>query len=132
MIATLEGHRDALRFLCGCDRFGDRHGSFRVFVVHQGVLRSLATHVEEFTPLRDRFPIERRRPADANRRRTKRRCLLNATIGLILEIGGELSQDAVAQRGGIGIATLYRHFPDQQTLLRAVVLDVLDRTIDPG
>ena len=42
------------------------------------------------------------------------------------------SRDAVAQRAGIGIATLYRHFPDQQTLLRAVVLDVLDRTIEHG
>ena len=38
----------------------------------------------------------------------------------------------MAQRAGIGIATLYRHFPDQQTLLRAVVLDVLDRTIEHG
>lgn len=47
-------------------------------------------------------------------------------------MGGDPSRDAVAQRAGIGIATLYRHFPDQQTLLRAVVLDVLDRTIEQG
>ena len=67
--------------------------------------------------------------ADARR---NRRCVLDAAIGLILEIGGELSRDAVAQRGGIGIAALYRNFPDQQTLLRAVVLNVLDRTIDQG
>ena len=67
----------------------------------------------------------------ADARRNRRR-LLDATIGLILEIGGEPSRDAVAERAGIGIATLYRHFPDQQTLLRAVVLDVLDRTIEQG
>jgi len=67
----------------------------------------------------------------ADARRNRRR-LLDATIELILEIGGEPSRDAVAQRAGIGIATLYRHFPDQQTLLRAVALDVLDRTIDQG
>ncbi len=64
--------------------------------------------------------------------RKNRRRLLDATIELILEIGGEPTRDAVAQRAGIGIATLYRHFPDQQTLLRAVVLDVLDRTIEQG
>lgn len=67
--------------------------------------------------------------ADALR---NRRRLLDAAISLILEIGGEPSRDAVAQRAGIGIATLYRHFPDRQALLRAVALDALDRTIAAG
>ncbi len=67
----------------------------------------------------------------ADARRNRRR-LLDAAIELILDIGGEPSRDAIAQRAGVGIATLYRHFPDQQELLRAVVLDVLDRTIDRG
>jgi AcrR family transcriptional regulator len=67
----------------------------------------------------------------ADARRNRRR-LLDAAIQLILEIGGEPSRDAVAQRAGVGIGTLYRHFPDQQALLRAVVLDVLDRTIHLG
>ena len=73
--------------------------------------------------------VDRAVRADVQR---NRRRLLDATIGLILETGGEPSRDAVAQRAGTGIATLYRHFPDQQGLLRAVVLDVLDRTIDQG
>jgi AcrR family transcriptional regulator len=64
--------------------------------------------------------------------RRNRRRLLDAATGLIRENGGEPTRDAVAKRAGIGIATLYRHFPDQQALLRAVVLDVLDRTIDQG
>jgi AcrR family transcriptional regulator len=67
----------------------------------------------------------------ADARRSRRR-LLDAAIELILEIGGEPTRDAVAQRAGLGIGTLYRHFPDRQTLLHAVVLDVLDRTIDAG
>jgi AcrR family transcriptional regulator len=67
--------------------------------------------------------------ADARR---NRRLLLDAAIGLILEMGREPSRDAVAQRAGVGIGTLYRHFPDQQALLRAVVLDALDRTIHLG
>ncbi len=64
--------------------------------------------------------------------RHSRRRLLDATVELVLEIGGEPTRDAVAQRAGVGIGTLYRHFPDRQALLRAVVLDVLDRTIEAG
>jgi AcrR family transcriptional regulator len=67
----------------------------------------------------------------ADARRNRRR-LLDAATALILEMGGDPSRDAVAQRAGLGVATLYRHFPDQQALLRAVVLDVLDRTIEQG
>ncbi len=67
----------------------------------------------------------------ADARRSRRR-LLDATIELILESGGEPARDAVAHRAGVGIGTLYRHFPDRTTLLRAVVLDVLNRTIDAG
>jgi AcrR family transcriptional regulator len=67
----------------------------------------------------------------ADARRNRRR-LLDAAVELILEIGGEPSRDAVAQRAGVGIGTLYRHFPDQQALLRAVVLTVIDRTIHLG
>lgn len=40
--------------------------------------------------------------------------------------------DAVATRAGVGVGTLYRHFPDRQDLLKAVVLEVLDRTIECG
>lgn len=64
--------------------------------------------------------------------RRNRRLLVDAAIELVLELGGAPSRDEVAQRAGVGIATLYRHFPDQQDLLRAVALDVLDRTIAAG
>jgi AcrR family transcriptional regulator len=67
----------------------------------------------------------------ADARRNRRR-LLDAATELILEVGGEPPRDAVAQRAGVGIATLYRHFGDQQELLRAVALDVLDRAIAEG
>jgi AcrR family transcriptional regulator len=74
-------------------------------------------------------PESRSMRADAQR---SRRRLLDAAIELILEIGAEPSRDAIAVRAGVGIGTLYRHYPDRQSLLRAVVLDVLDRTIDQG
>lgn len=67
--------------------------------------------------------------ADAVR---NRRRLLDATIELVLEIGGEPSRDAIAKRAGVGIATLYRHFSDQHDMLRAMAIDVLDRSIAAG
>lgn len=67
--------------------------------------------------------------ADAQR---NRRRLIDAAVELILESGGEPNMDAVATRAGVGVGTLYRHFLDRQQLLRAVVLDVLDRTIERG
>lgn len=70
-------------------------------------------------------------PARADAQRNRRR-LLDAAIEVVLEVGGEPSRDAVAQRAGVGIGTLYRHFPDQQQLLRAVALEVIDRAIEQG
>ena len=70
-------------------------------------------------------------PIRADARRNRRR-LLDAATELILEIGGEPSRDAIAQRAGVGIGTLYRHFSDRRTLFHAVVVDVLDRTVVQG
>jgi AcrR family transcriptional regulator len=67
--------------------------------------------------------------ADARRNRER---ILDAAVDSILEVGGEPARDAVAQRAGVGIGTLYRHFPDQQSLLHAVALHVLDRSIAAG
>lgn len=67
--------------------------------------------------------------ADARR---NRQSIVDAAIELVLDVGGEPSRDAVAERAGVGIATLYRHFPDQQQLLRAVAVEVLDRAIREG
>ncbi|HSP27079.1 MAG TPA: TetR/AcrR family transcriptional regulator [Ilumatobacteraceae bacterium] len=67
--------------------------------------------------------------ADARR---NRRSIVNAAIEVVLEVGGEPSRDAVAERAGVGIATLYRHFPEQPELLRAVAVEVLDRAISEG
>jgi AcrR family transcriptional regulator len=67
--------------------------------------------------------------ADARR---NRQAIVDATIELVLEVGGEPCRDAVAERAGVGIATLYRHFPDQPLLLRAATVEVLDRAIREG
>lgn len=67
--------------------------------------------------------------ADAAR---NRRAIVEAAIALVLDVGGEPSRDAVAARAGVGIATLYRHFPDQPQLLRAVAVEVIDRAVEEG
>ena len=70
-------------------------------------------------------------PVRADARRSRRR-LLDAASELVLESGGEPARDAVARRAGVGIGTLYRHFPERDDLLRAVALDALDRAIERG
>ena len=67
--------------------------------------------------------------ADARRNQER---LLDAAVELILEVGGDPGREAVARRAEVGIGTLYRHFPDQQSLLVAVARHVQDRTIAAG
>ena len=62
--------------------------------------------------------------ADARRNRDQ---LLLAARDVFVEQGAGAALDDVARRAGVGIATLYRRFPDRQSLMRAVALDVLRR-----
>jgi AcrR family transcriptional regulator len=54
--------------------------------------------------------------------------LLSAARDLVADRGAGVALDEVAQRAGVGIATLYRRFPDRNALLRGVVLDALEQT----
>jgi AcrR family transcriptional regulator len=60
--------------------------------------------------------------ADALRNRHQ---LLAAARAVFVEQGADAPLDDVARRAGVGIATLYRRFPDRAALMRAVVSDVL-------
>ncbi|MGN6562087.1 MAG: TetR/AcrR family transcriptional regulator [Thermomicrobiales bacterium] len=62
--------------------------------------------------------------ADARRNRDQ---LLHAARDVFVEHGPSAALEEVARRAGVGIATLYRRFPDRQSLQRAVALDVLAR-----
>jgi len=46
---------------------------------------------------------------------------------VFVELGADAPLDEVARRAGVGIATLYRRFPDRESLQRAVALDVLEQ-----
>jgi AcrR family transcriptional regulator len=54
--------------------------------------------------------------ADARRNREK---LLTAATELFAASGKDVSLDAVAKRAGVGIGTLYRHFPTRDALVEA-------------
>src|SRR5438552_10199141 len=65
--------------------------------------------------------------ADARRNREQ---LLAAARDVFVELGADAPLDEVARRAGVGIATLYRRFPDRVALQRAVALDVMAQAAD--
>ncbi|MGI8751122.1 MAG: TetR/AcrR family transcriptional regulator [Acidimicrobiales bacterium] len=71
----------------------------------------------------EQHPEERPRRADARRNYDR---LLRAAAEVFTAEGAEASLDEIAKRAGVGIGTLYRHFPTRQCLLEAVFLDQVD------
>src|SRR6266404_6554447 len=62
--------------------------------------------------------IEKRKPrADAIRNRER---VLEAAKAVFSQGGPEASLETVARRAGVGIGTLYRHFPTREALYEAV------------
>jgi AcrR family transcriptional regulator len=55
--------------------------------------------------------------ADARRNRDS---LLEAAKAAFAEVGAEASLDEIARRAGVGIGTLYRHFPTRDAVVEAV------------
>jgi AcrR family transcriptional regulator len=68
------------------------------------------------------------RPAPATRRDAvrNRAALTRAAHAAFREDGLDVAVDAIARRAGVGVATLYRHFPTKQDLVAAVTEAVLD------
>jgi AcrR family transcriptional regulator len=65
-------------------------------------------------------------PMRADARRNRQR-LLAAALQAFTEHGADdASLDEIARRAGVGIGTLYRHFPTRQTLLEAVYRDQVE------
>jgi AcrR family transcriptional regulator len=69
------------------------------------------------------------RPLRADARDNRRR-LLEAARDTFIELGPAAPLDEIARRAGTGIATLYRRFPDRRALVREVIRDALQRTVD--
>jgi AcrR family transcriptional regulator len=69
--------------------------------------------------------VEEPKRADARRNQAQ---LLAAARDVFVERGPAAPLDEVARRAGVGIGTLYRRFADRDALLRAVVVDALERS----
>lgn len=64
--------------------------------------------------------------ADAQRNYER---LLKAAESILVSQGAFTSLEAVAKRAGVGIGTLYRHFPTRKTLLEAVYADKISELL---
>ncbi len=62
--------------------------------------------------------------ADARRNRER---LLDAADAVFAESGPDTSTEEVARRAGVGIGTVFRHFPTKELLLEAVLVARLER-----
>ncbi|GAA3889629.1 TetR/AcrR family transcriptional regulator [Streptomyces sedi] len=67
-----------------------------------------------------------RAPLRADAARNRERILASAREAIV-EQGHEVALDEIARRAGVGNATLYRHFPDRESLLLHVLMHVSDQ-----
>ncbi len=74
------------------------------------------------------------RPMRADARRNYER-LLEAARKVFADQGGGASMEAIAKQAGVGVGTLYRHFPKRIDVVEALFrddVDMLDATADRG
>ena len=67
--------------------------------------------------------IPRPKRADARRNYEK---VLGAAREAFAEGGESTALEEIARRAGVGIGTLYRHFPNRQALLEALYVDEVE------
>ena len=71
--------------------------------------------------------MDRPMRADAQRNRAR---LLEAAVRAFSQDGPEVTLDAIAKDAGVGIGTLYRHFPTREALVEAAYRNELARLCD--
>lgn len=64
--------------------------------------------------------------ADAARNRVR---VLNAARELLAAGSTTLPMNAIARRAGVGVGTVYRHFPNPQALLESLAMDGLEQLV---
>jgi AcrR family transcriptional regulator len=70
----------------------------------------------------------RSRPLRADARRNHER-LVEAARKVFAEQGGDASMEAIAKQAGVGVGTLYRHFPKRIDVVEAVWRDDVDALV---
>src|SRR5690349_21429620 len=68
------------------------------------------------------------KPLRADARRNRER-VLAAARSVFAEHGREAQMDDVARRAGVGVGTVYRHFPTKEALVNALALDLFEGLI---
>ncbi len=72
--------------------------------------------------------VPRQLRADALRNRAR---IMEAAEAVFATEGIEVPVDAIAEKAGVGVGTLYRHFPTKEKLCEAILLERLSRlTLD--
>ncbi|GAA3762547.1 TetR/AcrR family transcriptional regulator [Micromonospora maritima] len=71
------------------------------------------------------------RPLRADALRNRQR-LLDAAVQAFSQAGAEVTLDRVAKEAGVGIGTLYRHFPTREALIEAAYRNELAKLCDAG
>ncbi len=76
--------------------------------------------------------IETDQPAPAMRAdaRRNRERLLAAAVEMFADAGQDVPLEAIAERAGVGIGTLYRHFPTREALAEAAYRNEVRRLCD--
>jgi AcrR family transcriptional regulator len=65
--------------------------------------------------------------ADARRNRS---AITSAALRLAGERGEAVSMEDIAREAGVGVGTLYRHFPDRRALLEDIAVDTLRELLE--
>ncbi|MER7890862.1 helix-turn-helix domain-containing protein [Micromonospora sp. NPDC094482] len=69
------------------------------------------------------------RPLRADAQRNRQR-LLDAAVGAFSQHGPEVTLESIARTAGVGIGTLYRHFPTREALVEAAYRNELAKLCD--
>ena len=71
------------------------------------------------------------RPLRADARRNRERVLEGARA-VFAEHGRDAQMDDVAKRAGVGVGTVYRHFPTKEALVSALTVSLFERVLEAG
>src|SRR3954447_640418 len=71
------------------------------------------------------------RPLRADARRNRERVVAAAGV-VFAEQGNDAQMDDVAKRAGVGVGTVYRHFPTKEALIEALAMDRFEKVLAVG
>jgi len=71
------------------------------------------------------------RPLRADARRNRERVIAAAGV-VFAEQGRDAQMDDVAKRAGVGVGTVYRHFPTKEALVAALAVSLFEKVLQAG